>query len=303
MALVVVIVAVGGGGGISNNSYGANSGITSNQDAVFGVWSSNGGGTDATVTAANEASEAAHETSRAISLAQAQSVVNQSGSAFTNGGLHDYLAAQADGATLFKRKGQQGYYVSEYESDEGNAVFDKMAQQVISPGFSSIERWVGLGDAPHEKLVEDFNNYRSIQEQEMMDAFRNNIMHNIPLGGGIESVPFFYEILSLGSGTLIRGGTKLAVTATKKVVTNTLKKGYKHSFKYAKRVRKRALEDPTSHNFPYSFDDEILDMLPSLKNNGYKIFQKQGFMNGKSGTFEIGLKQNGIIDHRFFRPY
>ena len=80
-------------------------------------------------------------------------------------------------------------------------------------------------------------------------------------------------------------------------------KAFKHSFKYAKRVRARALQDPVSHNFPYSFDDAILSSQPLIKNNGYKLFQKVGTMNWKNGVFEIGLTKNGIIDHRFFRPY
>lgn len=77
---------------------------------------------------------------------------------------------------------------------------------------------------------------------------------------------------------------------------------FKHSFKYADRVRLRAVQDPISHNFPYSFDDAILSTNPILKNNGYKIFQQTGTMNGKNGVFEIGLTKDGIIDHRFFRP-
>ena len=77
---------------------------------------------------------------------------------------------------------------------------------------------------------------------------------------------------------------------------------YQHKFKYADRVRKRATEEPVSHNFPYSFDDEILKSIPIPKNNGYQIFQLKGMMNKKEGFFEIGLTKENIIDHRFFRP-
>lgn|SRR5690554_793872 len=76
---------------------------------------------------------------------------------------------------------------------------------------------------------------------------------------------------------------------------------YKHSFKYTDRVRMRGVQDPVSHNFPYSFDDAILSTNPILKKNGYKMFQQSGTMNGKNGVFEIGLTKDGIIDHRFFR--
>ena len=100
--------------------------------------------------------------------------------------------------------------------------------------------------------------------------------------------------------TVVAGTAKLAskgVTASKGGA-----QAYKHSYKYADRIRVRAIQDPVSHNFPYSFDDAILSTNPISKNNGYKIFQQQGLMNGKSGVFEIGVTENGIIDHRFFRP-
>jgi hypothetical protein len=80
------------------------------------------------------------------------------------------------------------------------------------------------------------------------------------------------------------------------------KDAFRHGLKYADRVRMRALEDPVSHNFPYSFDDTILSSKPILKGNGYRLFQVPGVMNGKDGLFEIGVTADGVIDHRFFRP-
>lgn len=79
-------------------------------------------------------------------------------------------------------------------------------------------------------------------------------------------------------------------------------KGLINAEKYAPRVRMRGLEDPKSHNFPYSFDKEILSTPAIPKKNEYNIFQKEGTMNGKTGVFEIGKTKDGIIDHRFFRP-
>jgi RHS repeat-associated protein len=73
--------------------------------------------------------------------------------------------------------------------------------------------------------------------------------------------------------------------------------------KYHPRVRTRSLQDPKSHNFPYSFDDEILSTKPVPKKNGYNIYQKEGSMNDKYGVYEIGVTKDGVIDHRFFRPY
>jgi hypothetical protein len=62
------------------------------------------------------------------------------------------------------------------------------------------------------------------------------------------------------------------------------------------------VQDPGSHNFPYSFDEGILATEPISKANGYNMFQKAGSMNGKDGLFEMGVTKDGVIDHRFFRP-
>jgi RHS repeat-associated protein len=87
--------------------------------------------------------------------------------------------------------------------------------------------------------------------------------------------------------------------------------------KYAPRVRARGVEDPKSHNFPYSFDKEILSTKAIPKKNGYNLYQKEGTMTGKvvtdpgtgvrtqqykEGVFEIGVNKDGVIDHRFFKP-
>ena len=96
------------------------------------------------------------------------------------------------------------------------------------------------------------------------------------------------------------GASGLESTSMERVTGNNV---YKHQFKYADRVRMRGVQDPVSHNFPYSFDDAILSTTAIEKSGGYKIFQLQGAMNGKPGVYEIGLQPSGIIDHRFFRPF
>lgn len=79
--------------------------------------------------------------------------------------------------------------------------------------------------------------------------------------------------------------------------------GSSRSGKYASRVRARGVQDPKSHNFPYRFDNGILATKAIPKSNGYRIHQKAGSMNGKEGVFEIGVRKDGVIDHRFFRSY
>ncbi|MBO9714818.1 LysM peptidoglycan-binding domain-containing protein, partial [Sphingomonas sp.] len=102
---------------------------------------------------------------------------------------------------------------------------------------------------------------------------------------------------------------KAAVRALRAKILPSAAKGagaaedaFSHGYTYADRVRVRGVQDPVSHNFPYSFDDAILKTNPIPKANGYNIYQMPGIMGKKSGVFEIGVTKNGVIDHRFFRP-
>jgi hypothetical protein len=98
------------------------------------------------------------------------------------------------------------------------------------------------------------------------------------------------------------GAVRTAVAQAGKTAVKAADDVFSHGFKYSDRVRTRAVQDPVSHNFPYTFDDAILATNPIPKANGYNIYQKPGTMNGKTGVFEIGVTKDGVIDHRFFRP-
>jgi RHS repeat-associated protein len=77
---------------------------------------------------------------------------------------------------------------------------------------------------------------------------------------------------------------------------------FTHNFAYDKRIRKRGTEDPKGHNFPYSYDDEILRQPPVMRPDGSLQYRLPGFLNGRSGVFEIGLnRETGVIFHRTFR--
>lgn len=89
-----------------------------------------------------------------------------------------------------------------------------------------------------------------------------------------------------------------AIANTTRMATSA----YKHSLKYALKVRSRALTDPRFHNFPYSFDDLILATEPIKKSNGYLMYELKGSANGKNGVFQIGVTAAGEIDHRVFVP-
>lgn len=76
---------------------------------------------------------------------------------------------------------------------------------------------------------------------------------------------------------------------------------FSHGYKYAARIRARALQDPVAHNFPYSFDDFILKAKPILQQDGSLLYREAGFLNGKAGFYELGLNPNtNTIFHRTF---
>jgi len=83
---------------------------------------------------------------------------------------------------------------------------------------------------------------------------------------------------------------------------------------YSARELKRRADNPRSnnspnpnHNFPESFNKEIFKGNKTIVNDNYNLYTKPGVLNGRSGTFEIGVrpsasKNTEVITHRFFRP-
>ncbi|WP_244461338.1 DUF6531 domain-containing protein [Rhodococcus sp. ZPP] len=60
-------------------------------------------------------------------------------------------------------------------------------------------------------------------------------------------------------------------------------RAFDHGYDYHPRIRERGLEDPTGHNFPYSFDDQILRHEPTVQRDGSLLYRADGFLNGKPG--------------------
>ena len=114
------------------------------------------------------------------------------------------------------------------------------------------------------------------------------------ISGNLDGEKIAYN-LAEGSVWMLVGGKWI------KTVTKKAEKAFKHAFKYDPKVRARALEDPRAHNFPYSFDDVVLDSNPTVMKDGYKIYRSNGSMNGYDGYFEIGMTKDGVIDHRVFK--
>ncbi|MDZ7679296.1 MAG: RHS repeat-associated core domain-containing protein [Acidimicrobiales bacterium] len=84
-------------------------------------------------------------------------------------------------------------------------------------------------------------------------------------------------------------------------VTAAADDAFTHGYSYHPRIRARGLQDPVSHNFPYSYDDVILRSTPVRQADGSLLYRTPGSINGKDGFFEIALNPDtGTIFHRTF---
>ena len=70
---------------------------------------------------------------------------------------------------------------------------------------------------------------------------------------------------------------------------------------YHPRIRERALQDPKAHNFPQSFDDQILTAKPIIQSDGSYLYELKGYLNETGGVYQIALNpQTKVIFHRTF---
>ena len=70
---------------------------------------------------------------------------------------------------------------------------------------------------------------------------------------------------------------------------------------YSPRIRKRSVEDPGHHNFPYSFDATILATRPVRQSDGSLLYRVPGYVGKTPGVFEIALNpKTWVIFHRTF---
>ena len=83
------------------------------------------------------------------------------------------------------------------------------AVHIYLPSFDRVETWVGLEQAPHTKGAIDWQNQLRMQEEQQYNNWLQQCEKRIPQSGRIESVPFFFEILSGGTSTVAKQATKL----------------------------------------------------------------------------------------------
>ncbi len=92
---------------------------------------------------------------------------------------------------------------------------------------------------------------------------------------------------------MVYNAARVAASASAGNATEESTSLINHNLKYDPRVRMRALEDPVSHNFPYRFDDAILETTPIPKSNGYNIFQLEG-----GNVSDLALSKQTIENQR-----
>ena len=63
-------------------------------------------------------------------------------------------------------------------------------------------------------------------------------------------------------------------------------------------------KDPTAHNFPTSFDKQLLSQKPAVvRADGREEYLLTGSMNGKNGVYHITVRpSDNTIIHRVFIP-
>lgn len=66
---------------------------------------------------------------------------------------------------------------------------------------------------------------------------------------------------------------------------------------YSPRIRQRAVEDPVGHNFPFSFDEVILNTKPTDLGDGALGYALRGSYNNKDVIYNM-IVEDGVITHR-----
>jgi hypothetical protein len=104
--------------------------------------------------------------------------------------------------------------------------------------------------------------------------------------------------LAFGHSAVMMGGARNAAS---------------RNLKYDSRIRQRAIEGGSAHNFPYSYDNYIIQNGTMTRvSDSYTIYRLKGSMINevnqgslstplriKEGVYEIGI-QNGTVTHRTF---
>lgn len=78
-------------------------------------------------------------------------------------------------------------------------------------------------------------------------------------------------------------------------------KGNMMDVPYDPRIRRRAIEEPSGHNFPRSVDKKMFEVPPVVVRGGSLGYAIQGIRNGSSVVFNV-LVKNGKITHRDVIP-
>ncbi len=110
---------------------------------------------------------------------------------------------------------------------------------------------------------------------------------------------------NLAGAATIKAGQALRTTARSNAPANVAREP--NRIYSARELIRRANEPGPFHNFPESFNRQIFQGNRQVISQDDILYTQRGVINGRSGTFEIGVRPSAsgrteVITHRFFRP-
>jgi len=136
--------------------------------------------------------------------------------------------------------------------------------------------------------------------------------------GGVETNSPEYENAAIISAGVVIGATLLDGAGEAKAATALAEEAAPNRINSARVLLRSAEETGPYHNFPESFNEQIFQGSRTVTRNFFKVdrqslsndsilYRAPGSINGKAGTFEIGVRpsvsgRTEVIMHRFFRP-
>ena len=123
------------------------------------------------------------------------------------------------------------------------------------------------------------------------------------IGEGVVAVGELIVLIQPTPG--IRGSVPIARTRVPGVPAGVPRKP--NRIYSARELMRRAQEPGPFHNFPECFNQEIFKGNRQVVSKDYILYTERGSINGRTGTFEIGVRPSAsgrteVIVHRFFRP-
>ncbi|WP_442601939.1 RHS repeat domain-containing protein [Paenibacillus sp. KN14-4R] len=192
-----------------------------------------------------------------------------------------------------------------YTDPTGHMVFDS-----DDDGTNNVQSGITQSISNNWKVLKEYNStprkaaaYWTMGLTELFYTVANAPMNSPEYWAANGEIGF--NLATFGTGRLIGSATNMGNRVVKKgvgIVEDVVSGCNLPS--YSKSVLDKMKKDPTAHNFPTSFDKQILSQKPALlREDGRAEYLLTGSMNGKDGVYHMTVRpsDNSII-HRVFIP-